>query len=99
MGIVGADVAAIRNFVLGLQQRSREITATTSRLQSMVNEIPWVGTDRERFIEEWNHTHRPGLLAVIQELAQAAASATRHADEQEAASSDHSAGGGGGNGW
>ncbi len=92
MGVVGADVAAIRNFAQGLNRRSQEITATTARLTKVVENIPWVGADRERFIAEWNSTHLPGLLGLLEDLAEAAKNAIRHADEQEAASADHQGG-------
>ena len=92
MGVVGADVGAIRNFVLGLNRRSQEITATTARLTTLVESIPWVGPDREAFIAEWNGTHRPALLGLITDLGDAARQATRHADEQEATSADDGAG-------
>ena len=88
MSAVGADVGAIRNFVLGLRRRSQEITATTARLTTLVENIPWVGPDRDAFIADWNATHRPALLGLIDELVDAAKRATRHADEQEAASAD-----------
>lgn len=87
MGLVGADVGAIRNFVLGLKRRSQEITTTTTKLTALVEAIPWVGPDRENFIQEWNGTHRPALVSLCVDLLDAAKTATRHADEQEAASS------------
>lgn len=92
MGVVGADVPALRNFVLGLNKRSKEITETTARLTALVESIPWVGPDRERFIAEWNGTHRPGLLGLIADLGDAARSATVAADAQEAASADRGSG-------
>lgn len=92
MSVVGADVGAIRNFVLGLNKRSQEITATTARLTSLVEGIPWVGPDREAFIADWNGHHRPALVRLIEDLADAAKQATRHADQQEAASADQGAG-------
>ena len=92
MGVVGADVGAIRNFVLGLNRRSGEITSTTARLTSLVEGIPWVGPDRDRFIADWHGTHRPGLLALIDELGSAAKEATRSADQQEAASAQQAGG-------
>lgn len=88
MNVLGADVGAIRNFVLGLNKRSREITETTARLTAMVEQIPWVGPDREAFLHDWNHVHRPGLLCLLDDLSTAAQQASRHADEQEAASAD-----------
>lgn len=88
MGLVGADVPALRNFVLGLNKRSREITDTTARLTVLVENIPWVGPDRERFIQEWNGTHRPGLLGLIADLGDAARAATMAADKQDEASRD-----------
>lgn len=92
MGVVGADVGAIRNFVLGLNRRSQEITATTARLTSLVESIPWVGPDRERFVADWNGVHRPGLLGLIDDLVDAAKQATRSADQQEAASAQQAGG-------
>ncbi|HRB05025.1 MAG: hypothetical protein IPL07_21270 [Acidimicrobiaceae bacterium] len=92
MSAVGADVGAIRNFVLGLNQRSREITATTARLTALVETIAWVGPDRERFIADWHQTHQPGLLGLIGDLADAAREATRSADAQEAASAQQAGG-------
>ena len=86
VSVVGADVGAIRNFVLGLNRRSQEITATTARLTALVEGIPWVGPDRDRFISDWNGTHRPGLVGLIADLVDAAKEATRSADQQEAAS-------------
>lgn len=92
MGLVGADVGAIRNFVLGLKRRSNEITATTAKLTTLIESIPWVGPDRERFVEEWHGTHRPGLVTLCGELLDAAKKATMHADAQEAASSANNGG-------
>jgi hypothetical protein len=93
VGIVGADVPALRNFVLGLNKRSKEITETTARLTALVESIPWVGPDRERFVQEWNGTHRPGLLGLIADLGDAARAATIAADKQEAASADRGSAG------
>lgn len=86
MSLVGADIAAIRNFVLGLNRRSKEITNITARLTALIDDIPWAGPDRDAFIQEWHHTHRPGLLGLIDDLLDAGRQATRHADAQEAAS-------------
>lgn len=92
MGVVGADVGALRNFVLGLSRRSQEITATTARLTSLVEGIPWVGPDRDRFIADWNGVHRPGLVGLIEDLVDAAKQATKAADAQEAASAQQAGG-------
>jgi hypothetical protein len=86
MSMIGGDVAAIRGFVTGLRRRSQQITATTNRLTSLVDSVPWVGPDRERFVQEWQGTHRPALLDLCAGLVEAADTAARHADEQEAAS-------------
>lgn len=94
MALVGADVGAIRTFVLGLSRRSKEIHATTERLTTVIDNIPWVGSDREQFVREWNASHRPALVALCGDLMDAARTATRHADAQEAASAASGSGGG-----
>lgn len=86
MSMVGGDVPAIRNFVIGLRRRSQQITATTNRLSAVIDGVPWVGPDREQFVQEWQGTHRPALLDLCAGLVEAAGTAARHADEQEAAS-------------
>lgn len=89
MGLVGADVPAIRNFVLGLKRRESEITATTARLSALIEGLNWVGPDRERFVKEWNSGHRPALVSLCSDLLDAAKKATYHANAQEAASAGH----------
>jgi hypothetical protein len=87
MALSGADVGAIRNFVLDLRRRSQEVTTTVERLTTVIEGIPWVGLDRERFLQDWNGAHRPALVELGTDLLDAAKIATKHADEQEAASS------------
>jgi len=86
MSMVGGDVPAIREFVVGLRRRSQQISATTNRLNTVIESIPWVGPDREQFVQEWQGTHRPALVDLCAGLTEAAGTAARHADEQEAAS-------------
>ena len=68
------------------------MTEATARLTVVVESIPWVGPDRERFVAEWNGTHRPGLLGLIADLGDAARAATLAADAQESASADRGSG-------
>lgn len=99
MEILGADIGAIRTFVQRLNQRSAAIAQTTSQLAAVIEGLPWVGTDRERFLTDWKVNHHPGLLQLLDDLAEAATSAGKAADAQEAASADTPGGGGGGRGW
>ncbi len=86
MGMVGADIAALRGFVADLGRRRREIRETTNKLSAVVRDLPWVGSDHEAFVRDWNTIHYPGLIRIIDDLADASTKASRHADQQERAS-------------
>ena len=92
MGLSGADVGAIRNFVLELRGRSQEVMNTVNRLTAVIEAVPWVGVDRDRFVQDWTGSHRPALVELCNDLVDAAKTATRHADQQEAASSNNGGG-------
>ena len=88
MGLTGADVLAIRNFVQGLNQRSRVIAQVTQDMTNTINALPWAGTDRERFIADWTTVHYPGLLGLLHDLADASGKAAKAATAQEQASAE-----------
>jgi uncharacterized protein YukE len=96
MSMLGADLAALRDFAGHADRRSQEIAALMGRLDGVVQGLPWLGADRDHFLDEWSG-HRQSLNDLVHDLAQAASTAVRHADDQERAS--HAGGGGGGEGW
>ena len=87
MATVGGDVPAMFAFVNELRQRRAKIDAATRRLGSLVEQANWVGPDRDAFLAEWNGTHVPNLVRVVDQIDDAARRITYHAQQQEQASS------------
>jgi hypothetical protein len=86
MSMVGADVPALRQLCSALGGRARKIEATKNQITALVRDLPWVGTDRDRYVDQWMSIHQPNLIRLIDDLLDASARASRHADAQEAAS-------------
>ncbi|MDJ0770130.1 MAG: hypothetical protein QNJ12_15115 [Ilumatobacter sp.] len=86
MSIVGADIAALRGFAWSLRRRKQEIEATRQRLAATVENLPWTGSDHDRFVDEWRRVHSPGLMQLTGELSNASNEAYYHANRQEQAS-------------
>ena len=95
MSVLGADIAALRDFAGQANRRSQEISALMGRLDGVVQGLPWVGHDRDVFLREWSG-HQQSLSSLAHDLAEAAGRAMRHADDQERASGEGAGGGGGG---
>ena len=85
----GADVAALRGLARSLRHKQEEIEATRRRLANVVDHLPWVGGDRDRFTDEWRRVHSHALTTVVSELGAASGQAEYHADRQERASRRH----------
>lgn len=86
MSMVGADIAALREFASSLRYRRQEVDATRQHLTAVVENLPWAGDDHDRFVGEWRRVHAPGIAQMVDELATAAREASDHADRQEHAS-------------
>lgn len=86
MGVLGGDVGAMRMFAGQLRTRAQLIEGILTRLDPIVRELPWVGSDRDRFVEDWQHVHRTSLVRIVLDLRDASGSVDRHADDQERAS-------------
>jgi hypothetical protein len=91
--MIGADAPALRGFASNVSNRLRQIEEARGRLSALIESVPWVGDDRERFLGEWQSIHSPGLVQLVADLTGVADKASRHATEQENTSS------GGGGGW
>lgn len=87
MSMVGADVPGLRQFVSAITQRRRQIENTTNRLTALVENLPWVGPDYERFKADWAQIHHPNLIRLLTDMGTAATKCSKAADAQEAASS------------
>lgn len=86
MGIVGADVPALRGLVSALTGRAHQIETTKSELSALIRSLDWIGPDREAFVGDWENIHQPNLIRLIDDMKDASRTATRHADAQENAS-------------
>ena len=87
MALVGGDAPALFGFANELRRRRSSIEQTTRRLGALVASANWRGPDRERFLQEWNGTHVPALVAIGQDLGEAASRVAYHAQMQEQAGS------------
>lgn len=99
--LIGADIVALRSFGQRAMARSHEIDAMMARLQVQMESLPWVGADRERFLDEW-HGHHRLMVDLARDLGSAAQRAISAAEAQERASQDaaeRGGGHGGGSGW
>ncbi|HHV20445.1 MAG TPA: hypothetical protein GXZ30_02740 [Propionibacterium sp.] len=86
MGAVGADVGQLRDFSRSLNRRAELIEGLLAKLDPVVRDMPWVGADRDRFVEEWQQVHHKGLLRLALDLRTTSTSCNQHADRQEQAS-------------
>lgn len=86
MGIVGADVPALRGLVSALTGRAHQIERTKNELTAVIRGLPWVGRDHDAFLADWDQVHHPNLVRLIDDMRDASRTATRHADAQDNAS-------------
>lgn len=84
--LVGADVAALRRFAAQCERHGHEIDDARRRLDATLHGVPWVGLDRQGFLDEWQRVHAVTLVAMAGELSAAARRASHHAARQEQAS-------------
>lgn len=86
MATVGGDVPAMFAFANELRRRRNNIETTTRRLAQLVEQANWVGPDRDKFVREWQGNHGPSLMAIMEDIADAANRIVNHAQQQEQAS-------------
>lgn len=84
----GMDISAVRTLAQQMTSRASEIRQLMNQLTNQLQNTPWVGPDRERFLGDWQSTHCQQLNAVIDGLEQAAQRATQNAQEQETVSNN-----------
>lgn len=86
MAMIGADIAALRGFAKALIDRRSKINTTVDQLTMTIEGLNWVGSDRDRFIQDWKQIHRPGLLQVLADLQDNSTKVHQYASNQEQAS-------------
>jgi uncharacterized protein YukE len=84
--ITGMDIGEIRTLATQMKAKAEEIRTIMNQLSTSINAAPWVGNDRDRFVDEWQSRHCSSLNAVITSLDGAADTATKNAADQEAVS-------------
>lgn len=83
MGFVGLDAVSIQHLSRQLTKQSQEVSASASRIASLVEQVPWTGNDRDRFTHTWSVELSPRLRRASDLLKEAAGEAQRGADDQE----------------
>jgi uncharacterized protein YukE len=82
----GMDIQAVRQLSSQLKAKADDIRSIMQQLGSQLQNTPWVGPDRERFLGEWQSNHVSALNNVINGLEAASNAATQNAAQQESAS-------------
>ena len=83
MVMTGMDIIEVRSLAQQLNNASQEIQQLAQQLTTRLQNTPWVGADRERFVSDWESQHRQGLQQVVSALQHASQLATQNASEQE----------------
>lgn len=86
-GMVGMDVAGVRQLSKLMLSKADEIESAAKQVQKQVNSVKWVGADANRYRDDWNTTQMNNVRQVTEALRRAGKQAAKDADEQEKASS------------
>lgn len=100
-GMIGADLASLRELAKSASLSGQELAATATSLQNAVTHTRWVGHDADSFRSRWASSIRPTLNTASASLDSISSHLFAQADAQEAASSatgGNLTGGGGGGG-
>lgn len=79
----GLDASMIRALARDLDKAASELSQVIGKLLQDVQNSPWVGADKEAFVDLWQREHSKRLARVVDGMRTAAGQASRHADEQE----------------
>lgn len=82
------NIADVEELGRLLQDRSRDLEALASGIETRIRASSWQGVDADRFRNDWWPKHRAKLLTLGQELAGLGQSALNNASAQRAASDD-----------
>lgn len=83
----GMDIAEVRTLAQLLTTKADEISQVSQQLTAKLQNTPWVGPDRERFVSDWQSNHQQALQRVVESIKEAAQRAQANAQEQEQVSS------------
>lgn len=85
-GFEGMDIAGVRQLASQMNQSASQIRQLMSQLTNQLNGTQWVGSDRQRFADDWSSSHVQQLTQVANSLEEAAQRANQNAQEQESTS-------------
>ena len=85
-GFLGMDIEAVQALSQMMNTKADEIQQIMGQLTNSLQGAQWVGTDRERFLSDWQGTHVQHLSTVVQGLHDAAQKAAQNAQEQSSTS-------------
>jgi hypothetical protein len=80
------DIGQIRSLAQMMVRGCLDLRGMVRELTVEVEQAPWRGPDRDRFVEQWNSHHAVRLSRVADSLEEASSEATAHARRQEEAS-------------
>jgi uncharacterized protein YukE len=83
MAQLGMDVGEVRALAAQMKAAANEINGLASKLTSQLQNAHWTGPDQQRFLGDWNGTHKRNLSAVAEALIKAAEDANNNANAQE----------------
>ncbi len=86
MGFLGLDVLSIRHLARQLNTQSGEVRSSIARVSKLIDDVPWAGNDRDRFLHSWNVDLVPRLRRASELLDEASRQASQGAQDQEGVS-------------
>lgn len=83
MSLKGMDTDAVRQLAATMNQAKDQIQHLQQQLTTQLQNVNWIGPDREQFVSDWQGQHVPSLQNIIQSIETAAQRATQNATDQD----------------
>jgi len=84
--VLGMDVDAVEQVARAVQQTADTIDQASRQLTSQLDQATWIGSDGQRFRDEWQGTDLPGLTSIVNRLRDDATRLSSEAQSQRDAS-------------
>jgi outer membrane murein-binding lipoprotein Lpp len=88
MALTGMDIQAVRQLSTQMTHNADQIDQLSQQLTQALNDVQWLGQDREHFVSDWQSNHVAALKNVSQAIRDAATRANQNASEQEQVSNN-----------
>ena len=83
MSLKGMDTDAVRQLATQMNSAKDQIQHLQQQLTTQLQNVNWIGPDREQFVSDWQGQHVPSLQNIISAIEAAATRATQNASEQD----------------